>query len=782
MKIFRLIGVGLAVLILTSQSHAQSSDEAERLYQQYLKAQKGKSEQAPQSYKSPDIYGDTMHAQKGEAQDIDMRALGSIQGDSMMKFNPELFDQSHIDSLMLFGYDMFAERSSSFAPPATASVPSDYRIGPGDNIIVSMWGRVDMEMELTVNREGRVFIPKAGNLACNDLTLDELEKRLKNRLSDVYSEFNLSVTLGKVRSIKVYVYGEVKQPGGYVLSSLSTLFNALYEARGPNERGSLRKIRLLRDGKTISEVDLYDFLLHGNAGGNVKLESEDVIFVPLAGDLVEIRGEVKRPAIYELRGGETIRDVIGLAGGMTPEAFASRIMVDRIAEADGRFVQDIDLATTDSSLADAQAKAGDRVTVYPMDGMHRNAVWLVGHVKHPGAYQLEQRTYVSDLIFNGDQLYDDCYWERADLVRTLPNGKKELIPVNLGDLVSNEDEAGIALQVGDSLVVYSVSEVERTRYVTIKGEVQKPGEYRLFENMKLSDLIFRAGNLKRNAFMLSAEVARITPSGTTELYKANLEKLITEQDESYDIALAEDDRVFIRSIPSWETNNTVTVDGEVRFPGEYVISYKGETLYEMIMRAGGVTDKAFPQGAVFTRAEISTGLERKNFNEIITKSAPLKEDSTGRIRPELVFDFDPKRMNRIVIDLRTVLESQGRIANISLRPADVIYIPETPSGVQVMGAVASSGTIQFVANQKPSYFIDRAGGFLRNSDRDGTRLVKADGRVLTWSKANGREVDLGDAIVVPTEVKKDRDWWKILTSTATIIGGLATTVYIVDKL
>ncbi len=784
MKFSIIRATGLAILLCSHLTAlGASKDDARRIAEEYIKSKPSVTSDESDTYKSPDIYGDTLsaiHQNNRNPSAITSQKFNA--SDSVGIDGIYVQDRQSSDTLRIFGYDMFTDRTTGFTPSNIAAVPPDYIIGPGDNIIVNMWGRVDKEMNLTVNREGKVFIPKVGDVVCYGLTLDGLESRLKKRFSDIYSEFNLSVTLGRIRSISVYVYGEVKQPGRYTLSSLSTLFNGLYSASGPNARGSMRKIRLLRGGKTIETVDLYRFLLFGDSSGDIKLESEDVIFVPLAGDLVKVYGEVRRPAIYELLGGETISDVIALAGGMTPGAFSSKVAIDRIGENDDRIAFDVDLS--DSSNADNQftMRGGDVVTIHPKDNLRVNVVWLDGHVKHPGAFQIETHPVVSDLLSNGDQLYEDAYMERADLIRTHPDGKKEIIPINLTKAISGDDSEQITLQPKDSLIVYATSDVTHDKYVWIKGEVARPGKYRLYENMRLSDLIFKAGNLNRNAYLYSAEIARMTEQGETELFQISLDKLIGDDDQTYNIELAEDDQVFIRKMPAWDENRIVTIQGEVRFPGEYVLSHDGETLYQLIKRAGGLTKRAFPAGAVFTRAQIADDLRRQNISDIISESAPLKEDSLGNVRRELAFDVNTEKMNRIVIDLDLILKGNGKSKYLPLRPGDRIFIPRMPSGVQVMGAIASSGTIQYEANMKPSYYIERAGGLLRNSDKNGIRVVKADGRVLSWKKARGRVTELGDAIVVPTQIKKQRDWWKILSSTATIIGGLATSVYIVDKL
>jgi protein involved in polysaccharide export with SLBB domain len=766
------IALLLALVSVVPSLYGQSEEEARRMYDEYLQLKATKASASPSSYRSPEISGDDPIEYKQPVEsDTSLYAERLTFGDSAVS----------VDTLMLFGYNMFIDRSAQFASPEISAVPPDYTIGPGDNLIVNLWGRVDMEYSLTVNREGRIFVPKVGEIVCNGSTIDELEQRLSQRLSESYSDFKLGVSIGKIRSIKVYVYGEVKQPGGYTLTSLSTMFNALYACQGPNERGSMRKVRLIRGGRTLLEVDLYAFLLNGDTSGDVKLESEDVVFVPLAGELAWVRGEVRRPAIYELRGGETVHEVIALAGGTKPSAFKSRILVDRVGETDGRIVADVDLRDPSDSIMMMTMKGGDDITVFPMDNLRHNAVWLAGYVKHPAAYQIEERQRVSDLIFDGDQLYEDSYLQRADLIRTLPGGVQEILPVNLEALLSGDTLANIELKAKDSLVVYSTDEVSRAKFVDIRGEVTNPGSYRLFENMRLSDLVFRSGNLKRNAYLLLAEIVRINEHGTVDIITVDLSRL-SDLRGSTDIILQEDDQVFIRRLPDWESDRLVKIEGQVVLPGDYALAFKGETLYDILQRAGGLKENAFTSGAMLFRSQISSDLKRKNIREVVVNSSPLRADSTGRLHPDLVFDFDPDKLTRIVIDLETIIESQGQNGDIELRAGDQIYIPPMPAGVQVLGAVASTGTIQFQEGKKPSFYLDRAGGLLESSDKNSIRVVKANGRVLTWQKARGRKIELGDALVVPTEVKHERDWWKILGNAATIMGGLATTVYIVDRL
>jgi protein involved in polysaccharide export with SLBB domain len=760
----------------------KSRMDKEGQYQEYLKKKAKAQERDTAKHETPEIYGkpDTV--------------MGLKKGGEIVAPSPVASDSSGIPKasgyLEPFGYKMFNVTPSSFAPSEPTSVPPDYTLGPGDNVIVNLWGKVDLQLNLTVDREGKIFIPKAGDLTVVGLTLDQFEKKLKEKLSTIYSGFRMNVMMGKIRLIKVFVFGEVTNPGGYTISSLSTLFNALYEAGGPNQRGTLRNIKLIRNNQEIATIDIYDFLLKGYNKDDMKLASNDVIYVPVVGPSVKIRGEIKRPAIYELKGGERVLDLIELAGGTKPTSYLQRVMIDRIAGQDQRILLDVNLLDQPKfEENNLELKDGDDISVFSIFDLIENFVWLDGKVKHSRAFQRNPGMRVWDLIGGGEQLQKDAYLLRADLIRTYPDERKEIIPVNLEKVLTGDSTENMVLRDKDRLVVYGYGDVNRKKFVNISGAVKKPDQYELYENMKLSDLIFLAGNPLKNAYLLRAEIAHLNPGKPADITYVNLQDLYTDSenfiikpDQKVDISLKEDDQVFIREIPEWSLQKIVSIEGKVMFPGKYALEQDKETLFHLLQRAGGLTPKAFPKGAVFVRPGIIQDVERKNVQDVVVSSQLLERDSLGNILPPVATPFNPNRLNRVIIDLPKTLKSSGGESDIVLQNGDSVYIPKIPSEVQVVGSVGSSSSIKFSDGKSVKYYIDRAGGYTRNSDKGQTRLISADGRVISGGSLSGREVELGDVIVVPQKVKRDRDWMKLMANTAGILSGVATTIFVINGL
>ncbi len=760
----------------------KSGIDKEKQYQEYLRKKKGGGQEGDiAKYETPEIYG------KSETV-VELKKGGEIAVPSPVAPGSPGIPKAGGD-LQPFGYNMFNVSPSTFAPSEPTSVPPDYTLGPGDNIIINLWGKVDLELDLTVDREGKIFIPKAGELVVWGLTMEQFEKKLKSKLSTIYSGFQMNVIMGKIRLIRVFVFGEVTNPGGYTVSSLSTLFNALYVAGGPNQRGSLRNIKLIRNNQEMAIVDLYDFLLKGFNKDDSKLASNDVIYVPVVGPLVKVRGEVKRPAIYELKGGERILDLIELSGGTKPTAYLGRVMVDRIAGQDQRTVLDVDLSDTSNlERNNLGLKDADDISVFSIFDWIENFVFLEGKVKHTGAFQRTDGERVSDLIEKGEQLQKDAYLPRADLFRTYLDGRKEIVPIDLEKALAN-DSADILLEDRDRLVVYGYWDVNRRKFVNINGVVKNPGQYDLYENIKLSDLIFLAGNPLKNAYLLRAEIAHLVPGKPSDITYVNLQDLYTDSenfiikpDQKADVLLKEDDQVFVREVPEWSMQKIVSLEGEVMFPGKYALQQEKESLHNLLGRAGGLTSKAFPRGAVFVRPDITGDMEKKNVSDVVVGSQLLERDTLGNILPPVVTPFNPGRLNRVIIDLPKILKEKGGAADIALHDGDELYIPKTPSEVQVVGSVGASSSIRFYEGKSVKYYIDRAGGYTRNSDKGQTRLVKSDGRVISGGSLRSRGVDLGDVIVVPQKIDKDKDWMKFVANAAVVLSGVATTVFVIDRL
>jgi protein involved in polysaccharide export with SLBB domain len=712
------------------------------------------------AYTSPEIYGEHPKTKLPE----ENTQTGSVT-DAVEK---------GLNTLRPFGYDLFRS-PSEMTPPSEVADLTDYILGPGDNIIIYLWGKVEKQYSLTVDRQGRVFIPQIGEIVVWGLTLDDFEAKLRKDFSRVYSDFKASISLGKIRSIRIYLTGEVRKPGAYTVSSLTTLFNALYIGGGPRERGSMRNIKLIRNNRVEAVVDLYQFLLRGDNASDVRLSSGDAVFIPVTGPRVSISGEIKRPGIYELIGGESIGRLLELAGGTTAEAYLDRIMLDRISPEDEREVVDLNLNPDNGPLDDIKLVDGDILTVFSIYEMKRNIVSIAGMVKHPGQFERTDSTTLKSIVTQGELLPENVYMERANLFRRYPDGRMDIIAVDLHEVTAGDTD--IDLQDLDSIHVYSIDEVVREKHVFIEGEVKNPGRYKFYDNMTASDLIFLAGDLNKDAYLMHAELAR-----TDSLGKVHLSGISLAGGQTREIPLQEDDRLFIRKKPDWFLHRMVAIEGEVKFPGQYALKSKNETLYGLLLRAGGFTESAFPKGIVFMRQTVSEDLKRQNLEEIIANSQPLEEDSLGNIKRMELVNYNPKQMNRIILDIEEIMATHGAEGDMILQNNDYIYIPEVPTGISVMGAVGANGTIRYAPKKNVRYYVERAGNFTKQAHKKETRLIKADGQVYSGGSILSKRVEMGDAVVVPVQIRKDRDWLKTISTTVSIIGGILTSAYIINRI
>ncbi len=728
-------------------------------------------------YRSPKFFADSLKKKKTSPDSLMIMPADSLPPDSLLDslymYEKELAD-TLADTLIPFGYDMFELTPDQAMPSEVADIES-YLLGPGDNIYLFLWGKVEQEYDLTIDREGKVFIPKIGEVPAWGMTINEFEKKVKQRLSKIYSDFYLSVSLGKIRSIRVYLTGEVKQPGAYTVSSLVSLFNAMYLAGGPNPRGTMRNVRLIRNGKIEKTVDLYNFLLQGTSEGDVQLSSGDAVFVPVAGPRVAIDGEINRPAIYEIKKGETVSDLLEMAGGPTALAYLDHVMLERISPNSDRVVIDVNMNPDAGPIDNMPLKNGDSLYVSSIYDLRSNYVSIAGMVKHPGVYERTDSMTVADLIKIGELLPRNVYYDRANLIRKYPDLTREIIAVNLNDIVAGKDT--IYLKDLDSLHIYRYNDINPQKFVYIEGEVKFPGEYRLYNNMTVNDLIFLAGDFTQSAYGLNIELARPDSMGSVTTYQFD-----RNDSRIGSFLLGENDYVFVRERPDLFLHQLVTVEGEVRFPGQYALLSRDETLYDLIGRAGGFTNRAFPKGIIFYRESIGESLIRQNLPSIIERSAPVREDSVGNIKRLEFIKFSPDNVNRIIINMEQLLKTAGKKGDIKLRGDDYVYVPRIPSGISVMGAVGAEGTIKFEPGKKVRHYIELAGNYSRSADKGGVKLIKADGQVLSGGSTIRKKVELGDAIVVPTEIKREKDWLKTMATVFSIVGGALTTILVIDRL
>lgn len=769
---------------LVAQDISQLSEqEKHRLLQRY---HANKTTSDPSGfYQSQDFFeGDNQSRNNGipQAGDIEASGLEVVVNDRVRSDNrlqPQIKKRDQLeqfDDLRPFGSEFFDQVNQS-SPPVDIVSTNDYVLGPGDNLVLYLWGRVEKEYNLTIDREGKLFIPTVGTIPAWGLTLDQFLASARRQFSKAYSDFDITCSLTKVRSVRIYVTGEVQRPGAYTVSALTSLFNALYLGGGPTDRGSMRNIQLKRRGECVAKADLYKLMLEGDNSTDIRLESGDVIFVPVVGPRAAIRGEVKRSAVYELAGDETVLDLLKLAGNATAKAYLNRVMLERIAGRESWEVVDLNLNPASDSLVDVNLSDGDRITVYSIFDLQRNMVALFGQVQHSGYYERTDSTCLSDIINVGKLHPYDVYLDRADIFRHHDDWRIEVIPVNLGRLMAGDAEADISLCDRDSIHIYAVDEVEWEQKVYIEGAVRNPGWYHLYDGMNVADLIFLAGNFTRAANRVQGELARLNEFG-----EVSLQYMALDENSAALVPLQQDDHLFVRQIPQWREDRSVSITGEVLYPGTYVLSDRDETLYELIRRAGGFAHTAFPTGLILKRPSIEHDLKRIGVAELLARTMPIVTDSMGNTERQKIVDFDANSLNRIIIDMDRLIASHGQEGDVVLQANDQIYIPAMPSGVSVMGEVGSNGTLKFVAGKNVKFYVKNAGNFTRQADKKSTRLIKPTGHVFNDGSVLGREVTLGDVIVIPTRIQKDRNWNKIVSTTLTAMTSILTSVYIVSNL
>ncbi|MDI6704416.1 MAG: SLBB domain-containing protein [bacterium] len=889
--------------------------------------------------------------------------------------------------LKQFGYDLFKSTVSTFAPITDVPVGPDYIIGPGDSFTIVIWGRVNVTYEVTVDRNGEITLPELGALKVWGLTLKELKDYLQHEFSRRYTKFEMNITMGRLRTIRVFVVGEAVTPGSYSLSSLSTLFNALFAAGGPSKRGTLRNIHLIRDNKTIKTVDLYDFLLKGDKSQDVRLQNEDTIFIPMIGDVVGVAGNVRRPAIYEMKKPLNLKEAIDLAGGITPAGYLKRIQVERIVAHEYRIVvdfnlsgllerqeipqlktilQDMDMVKIFPILPltqnivyleghverpggyelkkgmrisdlipgfddllpepyldyaevirleepdlhprilpfnlgevlkgnlkeDLPIQRFDRIKIYPKEYfVEKRLVSIIGEVKHPGIYKLVEKMRISDLIHQAGDLTKDAYLDRAELFRITPldpDMDYRIIPLNLKKILEEDPEQNLYLEPKDRFRVYSKWDLLDKPFVIIEGEVRKPGKFELVKDMRISDLIHQAGDLTKDAYLEQGEIFRLTSDRKIETIYFNIEKALNNEDGE-DILLMDEDRVaihnlwekrfketvsimglvnkpgdyrltegmrvsdlifqagslmknaylreaelirrtvtqegmetkkisinlekalqgdptqnllledydylVIRQIPELDFERIVNISGEVMFPGSYLIE-KGDTLSSLIERSGGYTKRAYLRGAVFTRESVRI-LQEKRINDLIKEMEEeiLTEESylaTSTLSPDelkrrqqslasrrgLIAKLKAAQVEgRLVIGLLPLKKLKGSKYDIELEKGDSLFIPERPNEVTVMGEVYNPTSLIYEEGKNVKHYLKMVGGVTRDADKDQIFVIRADGSVISRTQRrylwplrlfSDRFMETrlypGDTILVSKKITEGKGWERIKES------------------
>lgn len=699
-------------------------------------------------------------------------------------------------ALKPYGYDVFETDGSIFGPVTSGPVPPDHVLGPGDSVRVQLFGNVNGIYEFEVTREGILNLPELGPITVAGLPFSEFRQDLRDRVQQMLIGTQVSVTLGQLRTIRVFVLGDANRPGSYVVTSLATISSALYVAGGVSRIGSLRDIQLKRDGDLIASLDLYDLLLNGDTSGDLRLQPGDVIFIPPVNAQVSVNGAVRRPAIYELSGETSITEVVRLAGGMLPEAFPEESRIERIGRDRERVVVSVDAAS--ASADSTTARAGDVIFVPRVLPEFEDTVQVSGFVQRPGPYEWRPGMRLTDVLGSGLELKPGADAEYLLVRREDPTDRQvHVVSTSLRDAVAAPgSEADIELQPRDQVFVFSraygrqrlieplLQELElQARYgrpnpvVSITGSVRAPGNYPLEPDMRLSDLIRAGGDLTDAAYAVKAELVRYSVIGdeyrTTDVLDVDLNAVL-RGDAAADLPLVEYDNVRISRLPEWNTSWTVELEGEVKFPGQYRVR-RGETLSEVLNRAGGLTDAAFPEGAVFLRESLrlqeqeQIDLLAQRLQADLTSLSLQNADTTGTqtlaTGRELLTQLrSVEAVGRLVIDLNSLDPEKVDVGGLELRDGDQLMIPKEPQSVTVIGETQQNTSHIYEPGLSREDYIAMSGGLTRRADKKLIYVVRASGAVQAGNRSRwfgrgssqGAEMRPGDTIVVPLETDKIR--------------------------
>ena len=679
----------------------------------------------------------------------------------------------------VFGRNIFNNEKLTFEPGSNLPTPANYLLGPGDEIIIDIWGSSEVTIQKTISPDGFINIESLGMIQLSGMTIEQATEHLRKKMEQTHAGINgenatshFKVSLGKSRTIQVNIMGEVAVPGTYRLSAFSTVFHAIYSAGGMSEIGSLRNIMLNRNGKTIAQFDIYDFILNGKTRNDIRLQEGDVIIVPTYETLVSMEGNVKRPMKYEMKADEPLSTLLKYAGNFASNAYTRSLKVIR---QNGRELQVFTVEDMDYSVF--KLKDGDVVTAEAVLKRYENKLEIKGAVYRPGIYQFGgQLNTVKQLIEKADGLMGDAFLGRAVLHREREDLTREIIQVDLKNIM-NGTKPDIALQRNDVLYIPSIHDISEIGKIDIFGEVAKPGKYVYADNMTLEDLVIQAGGLLETASTVKVDVSRriknnnyngkeaLSEIGTMFSFSLK-DGFVVDGEQGF--VLEPYDQVYVRKSPGYKEQVNVSIEGEVLYGGTYALTSKSERLTDLVKKAGGATQFAYVKGAKLMRKANEEEIKRtKEIIDLMRRNNPSEEP----------LELEMDSMFSVGIDLQKALAAPGSDADVVLREGDKLIVPEITNTVKINGAVMLPNTVAYQKGKSVSYYIGQAGGFANGAKRTKAFVIYMNGQVAKVSGASKKLIEPGCEIIVPMKDKSKAARWNFesIIGMASSLGSLGLT-------
>ena len=672
--------------------------------------------------------------------------------DAQLFSDKAAFDEKLIHR-KIYGFQFFNSEKLSFEPSVNIPIPKSYVLSSSDELIINIWGASQQVHELTVDQSGAIYIPGVGQIQVGGMQLDQARTLIHNRLKAIYSGMSGSnpntwadISIQNLRAIKVSVLGEVMVPGTYTLPATASAFNALYLSGGPNETGSFRNIQVIRDNKVLQTIDVYDYLIHSNPKSNVVLRDNDILMIPPYEARVDMQGSFKRKGFFEWKKGETLSHMIAFAGGFDAAAYKASLSVVRYTDSQ-RMILDVDADEFNRFVP----QDGDSITAGQVLQRYNNRVHISGAVFRPGTYSLVDGMKLIDLIQRAQGVTEDVFNNRGIIFRL----GKDLTPTTLAfdvtDVLNRKKD--IVLQREDSVVIQDLFSMREERYVRIMGEVQEQGMYPYSEEMTINDLIFQAGGLKEAASESFIEISRrhsyeraaSLSNDLVELYQFDISRSLKLADDDARFVMKPFDYVYIRKAPSYFEQKTVTIEGEILYPGQYSIRSKTERISDLIRRAGGLTPHAYVDGATLFRKVDKADLDTTMLSNLVVDT--LVEKAARQLSS-----------GRVEIQLSEILKDTTSIYNYHLKEGDRILIPEVSEEVHVVGAILNPVGLAYERGKRANYYINRSGGFSDQANSRKVYVINSDGTTevtKTFLFRRYPKVSPGCKIMVPEKPEKE---------------------------